>query len=156
MILVNIFQVAMLGKKKTTQQPFALTLFTSCFLKLLRYVKTLTSQISCCLLLQHFDYNHLMPDISSQLLLSMLISLSASSLNPLSQVFMPSYLLTENTIALLGEKRKKGLANTIAPVQNTCSSSIFHYACLRFYNHCAYVTTYKCRQNPYIIICHTL
>lgn len=29
MMLVNIFQVAMLGKKKNkTQQPFALTLFT--------------------------------------------------------------------------------------------------------------------------------
>lgn len=36
-LFVNIFQVAMLGKKtpNPNQQPFALTLFTSCFLRFL-------------------------------------------------------------------------------------------------------------------------
>lgn len=49
MMLVNIFQVAMLGKKKNkTQQPFALTLFTSCFFKFLisKNTKSLTLHVA--------------------------------------------------------------------------------------------------------------
>lgn len=103
----------MLEKKKS----FALTLFTFFFLKFLWYIKTLTSQISCCWLLRHFDYNHLMSDIISRLLLSMLRSLS------LHEILFPEVLhilhfLPYNRKHYSFNRVKKGLSNTIAPSEH--------------------------------------
>lgn len=102
MILVNVFQVAMLEEK----QSFALTLFTCCFLKCLWYIKTLTSQISCCWLLQHFDYNHLMSYDQQVVIVCAYITVCLFFKSCFLRFYTSctSYLWRENAVALIGKK----------------------------------------------------
>lgn len=127
-----------------------LTLFTSCFLKFLICKKTTNLSNSMLLtitILNGCNQNVRQCNQQCQVIIVyayIIVCLFIKSGFLRFYASCTSYHLTENTRASLGGK--KGLADTIASIQNTCSSPICHYACLRFYNHCVYVTTYKYRQ----------
>lgn len=90
-----------------------------------------------------------MLDISSLLLLSIFIAHCLIIIHKLSRFHASctSLVLTESTIAYL-EKIRFNQYDHTHPTH--LQFPHFNYSCLKFYNRCVYVTTYKCRQKKYL------